>query len=88
MNKYLEGTAKGLVISEPIARWQNLAEFGRWRALAPSQSIPLKAITQVTRISNKHIGNLLKMAVQGGYLSGLLALPASAGVALAIYSVL
>jgi len=26
--------------------------------------------------------------VQGGYLSGLLALPASAGVALAIYSVL
>ena len=55
------------MISEPIARWQNLAEFGRWRALAPSQSIPLKAITQVTRISNKHIGNLLKRAVENGY---------------------
>ena len=27
---------------------------------------PLKAITQVTRISTKHIGNLLKRAVENG----------------------
>jgi len=35
VNKYLERAAKALVISEPMVAWQNMAEFGRWRALVP-----------------------------------------------------
>ena len=33
--KYLERAAKALAVSEPIVTWQNIAEFGRWRALVP-----------------------------------------------------
>ena len=40
VNKYFKSTAKAPVTSEPIAEWQNIAEFGRQYALALLHHLP------------------------------------------------